>query len=87
MLLLAAALIETIGGSLLVVGLFTRAVAFLTAGQMAVAYFVAHAPQGFWPGTNGGDAAVLFCFVFLTLVFVGGGSISVDALRGRAGAV
>ena len=86
MLLLAAAAVETVGGSLLVLGLFTRVAAFLTAGQMAVAYFVAHAAQGFWPGANGGDAAILFCFVFLTLIFVGGGPLSLDALRSRAGA-
>ena len=64
-LLIAAAAIEVIGGALLTIGLFTRAVAFICSGEMAVAYFMAHAPGSFWPALNGGDAAILYCFVFL----------------------
>ena len=78
-MLLAAAWLEVVGGGLLVVGLFTRPVAFLLSGQMAVAYFLAHGSKGFWPALNGGDAAILFCFIFLYLVFQGGGEWSVDA--------
>lgn len=79
-LLMAAAALEVVGGALLALGLFTRPVAFVLSGQMAVAYFLAHASQGFWPALNGGEAAILFCFVFLYLVFQGGGEWSVDAL-------
>ncbi|QKS00150.1 DoxX family protein [Sphingomonas sp. CL5.1] len=82
-ILLVAAVIEVVGGALLALGLFTRLAAFICSGQMAVAYFTAHMPQGFWPGGNGGDAAVLFCFIFLYLVFAGPGSWSIDAARGR----
>ena len=78
-ILMAAAWLEIIGGALLVVGLFTRPVAFILSGMMAVAYFTAHASQGFWPALNGGDAAILFCFVFLNLVFAGPGEWSLDA--------
>ncbi|MDO5612677.1 MAG: DoxX family protein [Paracoccus sp. (in: a-proteobacteria)] len=74
---------ELIGGALLVIGLFTRPVAFLLSGLMAFAYFIAHAPQSFFPVLNGGDAAILYCFVFLYLVFAGPGPISVDAATGR----
>ena len=80
MILMAAAWIEVIGGGLLVLGLFTRAAAFVCSGQMAAAYFMAHAPQGFWPALNGGEAAILYSFVFLYLVFAGPGIWSVDAL-------
>lgn len=83
-LLMAAAWIEVVGGALLAIGLFTRPVAFICAGEMAVAYFMGHAPQGFWPALNMGDAAILFCFVFLYLAFAGGGAWSVDAMRSRA---
>lgn len=76
-----AGLIELITGVLLVVGLFTRAAAFIASGEMAVAYWMAHAPQSFFPVNNGGDAAVLYCFVFLYLVFAGPGPWSVDAAR------
>jgi putative oxidoreductase len=78
-----AGVLELFGGGLLVVGLFTRPVAFVLSGQMAVAYFIAHAPQSFYPVLNGGDAAILFCFVFLYLVFAGPGPWSLDALRGE----
>ena len=79
-MLLAAAWLEVVGGALLVLGLFTRPVAFVLAGQMAVAYFIAHASQGFYPGLNGGEAAILFCFIFLYLVFAGPGPWSFDAM-------
>ena len=83
-ILMAAAVLEVVGGGLLVLGLFTRPVAFILSGQMAVAYFMAHGSQGFWPALNGGEAAILFCFVFLYLVFQGGGEWSLDAkLRKR----
>ena len=77
-LLLAAALLETIGGILILIGLFTRPVAFLLSGQMAVAYFMAHAPKSVFPAINGGDAAILFCFIFLFLVTSGPGAFAVD---------
>ena len=80
MMLMAAALIEVVGGGLIALGLFTRVAAFVCSGQMAAAYFMAHAPQGFWPALNGGEAAILFCFVFLYLVFAGGGPWSLDAI-------
>jgi putative oxidoreductase len=65
------------------VGLFTRIAAFIASGEMAVGYFMVHAPQSFWPGLNGGDAALLFCFIFLYFAFAGAGEWSLDALRGR----
>ncbi|MGI2031893.1 DoxX family protein [Rhizobium panacihumi] len=77
-LMLVAALLEVIGGALLVIGLFTRPVAFILAGQMAVAYFMAHASKGFWPALNGGEPAILFCFIFLYLVCAGPGAWAVD---------
>ena len=77
---MAAAWIEVVGGGLIALGLFTRAAAFVCSGQMAAAYFMAHAPQGFWPALNGGEAAILYCFVFLYLVFAGPGIWSIDAL-------
>ena len=71
--------IEIAGGILLILGAWTRVVAFILSGDMAVAFFIAHVPRGsFFPLKNGGDAAVLFCFVFLYLVFAGGGAWSVD---------
>ncbi|HMR29660.1 MAG TPA: DoxX family protein [Geminicoccaceae bacterium] len=81
-----AGVLEVVGGALLIVGLFTRPVAFILSGQMAAAYFMAHAPNSFFPVLNGGDAAILFCFVFLYLVFAGPGPWSVDAARGREAA-
>lgn len=77
----AAGLIETIGGALLLVGLFTRPVAFLCAGQMAAAYFLAHASRSFWPILNGGELATLYCFIFLFIAAMGAGPLSLDALR------
>src|SRR5215470_14548199 len=79
-ILLVAALIEIVGGALIAVGLFTRIAAFICSGEMAVAYFMFHATKGFWPAVNQGDAAILFCFVFLYFVFAGAGAWSVDAL-------
>ena len=79
-----AGLLELFGGALLVIGLFTRPVAFLLSGQMAFAYFLAHAPKSFFPALNGGDAAILFCFVFLYLTAAGPGPWSVDAQLARS---
>jgi putative oxidoreductase len=73
-----AGLLELFGGLLLLVGLFTRPVAFLLSGLMAFAYFIAHAPQGFWPIVNRGELAALYCFLFLYLAAAGGGPWSVD---------
>ena len=72
--------IEIVGGILLILGLFTRPVAFVLSGMMAVAYWQFHAPQNVHPLLNGGDAAILYCFVFLYLAFAGGGPWSLDAL-------
>ena len=71
--------LELIGGFLILIGLFTRPVAFILAGDMAVAYFMAHAPKSFFPTLNGGQLAILFCFVFLYFVFAGPGPWSADA--------
>jgi putative oxidoreductase len=81
-----AGVLELVGGALLIVGLFTRPVAFVLSGLMAFAYFMAHAPKSFFPALNGGDAAILFCFGFLYLVFAGPGSLSLDAYLGRKSA-
>ena len=79
-----AGVIELVCGLLITLGLFTRAAAFLASGTMAVAYFMVHAPQNFFPLNNMGDAAILYCFVFLYFVFAGPGPVSVDAkLRGN----
>jgi putative oxidoreductase len=75
--------LEVVGGALLVVGLFTRPIAFLLSGEMAVAYFQFHAPGGFWPVMNGGVAAVLYCFVWLYFSAAGPGPWSLDARRER----
>lgn len=80
-LMLAAGLLEFAGGVLLLLGLFTRLVAFLLSGQMAVAYFMSHAPQGFWPILNRGELAVLYCFLFLYLAAAGGGAWAMDNFR------
>jgi putative oxidoreductase len=82
-LILIASWMEVVGSILLIVGLFTRPVAFLLSGEMAVAYFMAHAPQSVYPIVNQGEVAILFCFIFLYLVFAGGGAWSVDrSMRG-----
>ncbi len=79
----AAGVVELVAGLLVTLGLFTRPAAFLASGTMAVAYWMAHAPNNFFPVNNGGDAAILFCFVFLYLVFAGPGPWSLDAARAR----
>jgi len=80
-----AGMLEIVGSLLLLLGLFTRPVAFILCGEMAVAYFIAHAPQGnfFMPALNGGEEAVLYCFIFLYFALAGGGSWSFDALLAR----
>ncbi|MBV8844908.1 MAG: DoxX family protein [Bryobacterales bacterium] len=79
----AAGLIETVGGALMLLGLFTRPVAFILSGEMAIGYFRTHAPQGFWPLKNGGELAVFYCFLFLWFAAAGAGPWSVDRLLGR----
>lgn len=82
----AAGMLELAGAFLLLIGLFTRPVAFLLSGLMAFAYFLAHAPQGFWPMLNGGELAMLYCFVYFYLAVAGGGDWSADRLlRTRRG--
>ena len=73
--------LELVGGTLIILGLFTRPTAFVLSGQMAFAYFLAHAPKSPFPALNGGDAAILFCFVFLYLAAAGAGPWSLDAQR------
>ena len=80
-----AGVIELVCGFLIAIGLFTRPAAFLASGTMAVAYWMAHAPQNAFPVNNGGDAAILYCFIFLYFVFAGPGPWSIDARRHRAG--
>jgi putative oxidoreductase len=80
-----AGVLEVVGGALLTLGLFTRPVAFVLSGLMAFAYFIGHASQAFWPVQNGGDAAILFCFIFLYIAAAGGGPWSLDsALRKKS---
>ncbi|BCG93707.1 DoxX family protein [Mesorhizobium sp. 131-2-1] len=80
-LTLTAAILEFAGGILLGLGLLTRPVAFLLAGEMAIAYFMAHYPRDFFPVNNSGDAAISFCFIFLYLVFAGAGAFALDNRR------
>ena len=75
--------LEVFGGGLILLGLFTRPVAFILSGEMAVAYFQFHAPHGFWPTVNGGVAAALYCFVWLYFSAAGAGPWSLDAMRGK----
>jgi len=82
-LLIAAGIIELVGGLLLVFGLFSSIAAFILSGQMAVAYFMVHAPQGFFPLLNMGEGAILYCFAFLYLAAAGPGPWSVDAMRAK----
>jgi putative oxidoreductase len=77
-LLILAAILETIGAALFLVGAYTRIVAFILSGEMAFAYFMAHAPRSFYPLVNSGELAVIYCFVFLYFAFAGGGPLSVD---------
>ncbi len=79
----AAGMFELVGGIMLLLGLFTRPVAFILSGVMAVAYFYAHAPRGVFPILNGGELAVLYCFVLLYLAAAGGGAWSVDRMQKR----
>jgi putative oxidoreductase len=79
----AAGLLEVIGGPLLLLGLFTRPLAFLLAGEMAFAYFIVHAPQSFWPILSGGEPPVLLCFIFLYLAAAGGGEWALDRVLAR----
>ena len=79
----AAGILEVFGGALLLVGLWTRPVAFILAGQMAYAYFFVHAPRGFWPILNGGELAAFYCFTWLYFSVAGPGPVSLDALRGK----
>lgn len=79
-----AGFLELVGGFLVLIGFLTRPVAFILSGQMAVAYWMAHAPQSIYPALNGGDAAILFCFIFLYLAVAGPGAFSVDGARSRA---
>jgi putative oxidoreductase len=84
-ILLLAAILEVFGGLAILVGFFTRPIAFILSGLMAVAYWMAHVPKGgFFPLTNGGDAAVLFCLIFLYLVFAGPGAWSIDGRTGSS---
>jgi putative oxidoreductase len=80
-----AGLIETFGSLLLILGLFTRPVAFIMSGEMAIAYFYAHLPRNFFPLLNAGNAAILYCFIFLYLSVAGGGCWSFDRLMSRSG--
>ena len=82
--MLTAGILEFGGGILIGLGLLTRPVAFILCGEMAVAYFKAHFPGGFWPIQNKGELAVLYCFFFLYLVFRGAGKLSIDKARGKA---
>jgi putative oxidoreductase len=76
-----AGIIEFVGGILIAIGLFTSPVAFIASGEMAVAYFQQHFPKGLWPITNGGELAVLYCFIFLYFAAAGSGRLSIDSIR------
>jgi putative oxidoreductase len=82
-LMLIAGILELVGGVLILLGFLTRPVAFILSGMMAVGYFMVHAPMNFFPAVNMGDAAILFCFVFLYFVFSGPGAWSIDGTRSR----
>jgi putative oxidoreductase len=82
-MLIGAGVIELVGGLLITLGLFTRLAAFIAAGEMAAAYFITHFPRSFWPAANMGEAAILFCFVFLYIAAAGPGAWSVDGARFR----
>ncbi len=82
-----AGVLEAVGGTFVLLGLFTRPVAFVLSGEMAVAYFIAHAPRGFWPVLNQGAPAALYCFLFLYLSAAGPGPWSLDAALRRSGAL
>ena len=76
-----AGIIEFVGGLLIVVGFMTGYAAFIASGEMASAYFMAHLPRGFWPIQNGGEVTVLYCFIFLYVMAVGSGKLSIDSIR------
>jgi putative oxidoreductase len=80
-----AGILETVGGALVCVGLFTRPAAFILSGEMAFAYFMVNAPKNMFPLVNGGDPVILYCFIFLYLTFAGGGTWSVDTARSGSG--
>ena len=82
-MLIAAGVIELVAGVLVTLGLFTRLAAFVASGEMAIGYFVGHATKGFWPAVNGGEGAILFCFIFLYLAAAGPGAWSIDGARLR----
>lgn len=82
-LLWFAGFLELVGGFFVLIGLFTRPVAFVLSGQMAVAYWMVHAPRSIYPALNGGDASILFCFIFLYLAVAGAGAFSIDGARSR----
>ena len=77
-MIMAAGVIELVGGALVTLGLFSKIAAFITSGEMAFAYFIAHLPRGIYPSQNGGDAAVLFCFMFLYLAAAGPGAFAIN---------
>ncbi|HVW75098.1 MAG TPA: DoxX family protein [Rhizomicrobium sp.] len=77
-MLMAAGIIELVGGALVALGLFSRIAAFICSGEMAFAYFIGHFPRGLYPAMNGGDAAILFCFIFLYLAAAGPGSFAIN---------
>jgi putative oxidoreductase len=79
-----AGAVELVAGVLITVGLFTRLAAFIASGEMAVGYFMMHAPKSFWPSVNGGDPAILYCFIFFYLIFAGPGSWALDHVIGRS---
>jgi putative oxidoreductase len=79
-----AGTLEVFGGFLILIGLFTRPLSFVLAGEMAIAYFQGHYPRSFWPSVNMGTPAILFCFIYLYFVFAGGGPWSVDAMIARS---
>lgn len=86
-ILVAAAVIEIVGGILVTLGLFTRVAAFLMSGEIAIGYFMAHAPKSFWPIVNQGEAAILYCFIFLYIAAAGPGAWSIDGARTPNGVV
>lgn len=77
-MIMAAGIIELVGGALLILGLFSRIAAFICSGEMAFAYFIAHFPRGIYPAMNGGEDAILFCFIFLYLAAAGPGSFAIN---------
>ncbi|MDE2112447.1 MAG: DoxX family protein [Alphaproteobacteria bacterium] len=85
-IILVAGAIEVITSAFMIVGFKTRIAAFIASGEMAAAYFMAHAPHSFWPALNMGEPAILFCFIFLYLAFAGGGAFALDNIRRTASA-